>query len=91
MLVVVLLAGLRLVFDSRLIAACVAVGIVVIVGVLSLRSAGGTVLVQANGMGIAWSIASPAIAIVVLAWPKIPRRRDDRIAGQNVAKGPPQQ
>lgn len=91
-LVAALLAGLRVVFDSRLMSLCAAVGVVVVVdGLFSTRSVGGTVLVPGNGIGIAWLLAPIIIALVVLAWPKIHRRSDDKIAGQTEVKGPPQQ
>lgn len=91
LIVIALVVGLRLAFGTRVIAACAAVGVMVAVGALSLESPGGTVLVPANGVGIAWAIAPTAIAFVVLAWPKIHRRPTGRIAEQNVAKGPQHQ
>ncbi|RFA19986.1 hypothetical protein [Subtercola boreus] len=73
--VTLLLVGLRLVLPSRLIAFLAALGLVGIVAVLTLPSPGGSVLVPANTAGYVWTFAPTVIALVVIAWPKLGRRR----------------
>ncbi len=70
--VTALLVGLRLVADSRRVAALAAGGVLVAVGVLSLPSVGGSVLVPANPVGYLWTFAPVVIAVVVLGWPRLP-------------------
>ena len=69
-LVLALLAGLRLVFDTRLLPGLAAVGLLVSVGLLSLMSAGGSVLVPGNPVGWSWTFGAPIIALMVLGWPR---------------------
>jgi N-acetyl-1-D-myo-inositol-2-amino-2-deoxy-alpha-D-glucopyranoside deacetylase len=88
LLVILLDVGLRLAFQSRLVAGVAAVAVMVSVAALSLESTGGTILVPGNWVGIAWSVAPTAIAIVVLAWPQRHRRSTGRIAQQDIGKGP---
>lgn len=74
-----LLAGLRLAFETRVVAGAAAVGLLAVVGLLSLASAGGSVIVPANPAGYAWTFAPVLIAIVVLGWPHVRRRSPGRI------------
>lgn len=76
LLVAALTAGLRLVFDTRVIPFFAGVGIVGAIGILTVGSAGGSVLVPANPAGYAWSYGAAIIVALVLAWPRItaPRR-----------------
>ena len=69
-LVLALLAGLRLVFDTRLLPGLAAVGLLASVGLLSLMSAGGSVLVPGNPVGWSWTFGAPIIALMVLGWPR---------------------
>ena len=71
-----LIIGFRLVFDSRVIAASGAVGVVAASLLLMLPGAGGTVLVVDGPIGWAWAVAPALIAVVVVSWP---RRRDRRM------------
>ncbi|PRY69418.1 N-acetyl-1-D-myo-inositol-2-amino-2-deoxy-alpha-D-glucopyranoside deacetylase [Glaciihabitans tibetensis] len=82
-----LLAGLRLIFGTRLIAATCALGILLAVGTLSLRSGGGSVLVPATAAGYIWTAAPTVIALVVLGWPQLPPRRHDKIEAPSEVKG----
>ena len=68
-----LLAGLRIVFDSRIVPTVAAVGAVAMTLVLSSPVAGGSVLVPANFAGYAWTYGLPFVIFIVLAWPKIRR------------------
>ena len=57
-----------------------------------LRASAGTATVAANvSRALASMLDPPTVALVVLVWPKTSRRRNDRIAGQNAMKGPPEQ
>lgn len=68
--VALLLVGLRLVLRSRTTAILAAFGIVVTVFLLSQPSAGGSVLVPGNALGVTWTFAPTVIALLVLAWPR---------------------
>lgn len=70
-----LLVGLRLVLHNRTVALLAATGLLVTIFVLSLRSAGGSVLVPAGLTGTLWTVVPALVAALVLAWPKIPTRR----------------
>ena len=68
--VTALVAGLRLVFDSRVIAAAGAVGVILGIGVLALPGVGGSVLVFDDTLGWIWAIAPAVLAGAVIAWPR---------------------
>lgn len=65
-----LLTGGRLYFGTRIVAGCAALGLLVVVTLLSAAGPGGSVLVPANPSGWSWTIGSAVIAAVVLAWPR---------------------
>ncbi len=69
-----LLAGLRLVFGTRVVAAAAAIGVVVSTLVLASRSSGGSVLVPDNVVGYALLAGITLIVVVTLAWPRARRR-----------------
>ncbi|KQQ22915.1 hypothetical protein ASF48_07205 [Rathayibacter sp. Leaf299] len=69
--VLLLLLGLRLVMIDRFVAFCAAMGLLGVIGLLALRSAGGSVLVPANGLGVVWTFAPGLIALVAIAWPRL--------------------
>jgi LmbE family N-acetylglucosaminyl deacetylase len=69
-----LLVGLRLVLGDRLIVLLAAVGMLGTIFVLSLRSAGGSVLIPAGLPGSLWTLVPALIAVFVVAWPKLPVR-----------------
>jgi N-acetyl-1-D-myo-inositol-2-amino-2-deoxy-alpha-D-glucopyranoside deacetylase len=89
-LVAGLLVGLRLAFATRVVAFWTALGIVAIVGLFSVQSAGGTVLISQDGAGITWAVAPTIIALVVLVWPRGKRRTTGKIVREEVVKGPQQ-
>lgn len=84
-----LLTGLSLVFESRVVAACAAVGLLGAILLLSLGSAGGSVLVPDDVVGYIFLIAPVVIAGVVLAWPQDGRWRRGKM-GIPAAEGPDQ-
>lgn len=73
--VLALLLGLRLVAGGRLSAAAAAVGIVGIVALLTLPGRGGSVLVTGDVVGTVWAVGPALIAVLVVAWPRLPARR----------------
>ncbi len=84
-----LLVGLRIVFRTRLVAGAAAVGLLGAAALLSLRSAGGSILVPDNAAGYAFTFGPVLIAAVVLAWPQVSARPRDNM-GVPAAKGPDQ-
>ena len=81
-----LLAGLRVVYETRVVAGFAAAGLLLAEGVLSLGTPSGTVLVANNFAGVAWTIGSVLIAALVLAWPRFSTLRTGRIEAP-AAKG----
>ncbi|QEE61882.1 mycothiol biosynthesis protein [Salinibacterium sp. dk2585] len=82
-----LLVGMRLVFESRLIALSTAVGVAGATALLSQQGPGGSVLVPGNVEGFVWAYAPLLISVVVLAWPKLPTRGGDRMGVQPRQEG----
>jgi len=76
--VAALLLGFRLVFDDRLATLFAAVGVVGVIALFSFPSAGGTVLIGQNTLGIIWTLAPVLIGTIVTAWPKLPPRASRR-------------
>lgn len=67
------LLGMRLVMADRFVAFCTAMGLLGAIGLFSIRSPGGSVLVPANTAGVVWTFAPALIALIVIAWPRIRR------------------
>ena len=74
LVVVALVTGFRLVFESRVVAAAAALGVAVASGILALPGAGGTVLTVTDLPGWIWAIGPTALSIIAIAVPR-PRRR----------------
>jgi N-acetyl-1-D-myo-inositol-2-amino-2-deoxy-alpha-D-glucopyranoside deacetylase len=89
LVVAALLAGLRLAFDSRLVATLGAVAFLAVVNLLSMRSAGGSVLIDDSPLAYWWVYTPVAIAFLVLAWPRLPARGRVRIEAVSASKGSP--
>mgnify|MGYP000140199132 CR=1 FL=1 len=68
------LVGLRIVVQDRLVVLIAALGLVVMVFILSQASTGGSVLIPNNLWGTIWAIAPTLIATIVVAWPRLPQR-----------------
>lgn len=83
-----LLVGLRIVFTGRIVSGCAALGLLLAVGLLSVRSTGGSVLVPANAAGYALTYGSLVIAGVALAWPNFGTFARDRLGSRPESKGP---
>lgn len=87
LIIAALLVGLRIVFSGRAETGCAAVGLLVAIGLLSVRSTGGSVLVPANAAGYALTYGSLVIAGLVLAWPKFGTFSRDRLGFRTESKG----
>jgi len=72
--VLALLLGFRLVAGGRLAATGTAVGIVGTVALLTLPGPGGSVLIAGDVIGTIWAVAPALIAVLVVAWPRLPGR-----------------
>jgi N-acetyl-1-D-myo-inositol-2-amino-2-deoxy-alpha-D-glucopyranoside deacetylase len=69
--VAALIAGFRLVFDSRIIAAAAALGVLLATATLVLiPGAGGSAVIVDDAIGWIWAIAPTAIAVVIVGWPR---------------------
>ncbi|MFD4420817.1 hypothetical protein ACFWN7_04835 [Agromyces sp. NPDC058484] len=73
--VLALLVGLRLVAGGRLAAAGAAIGVVGVVALLTLPGLGGSVLVAGDVTGTVWAVGPALIAVLVVAWPRLPAGR----------------
>ncbi len=71
LLVTGLLAGLRIVFGTRVLAAAAAVGVVGIAALMATEGPGGSVIVANNLVGTIWAFAPVVVAAVVLGWPDL--------------------
>lgn len=69
-----LLVGLRMVLGDRMVVLLAAVGMLGTIFVLSLRSAGGSVLIPAGLPGTLWTLVPALIAALAVAWPAVPPR-----------------
>ena len=72
--VAALLVAFRI-FAGRLVAAIVGLGVIVMVGILTLSGPGGSVLVVGDLTGTVWSLGPALVTVFVVAWPHLPQRR----------------
>lgn len=72
-IVTALLVGLRIVFESRVVALAAGIGFLAASALLALQSSGGSVLVPDNIAGYVWTFGPVLIGTIVLAWPKLAR------------------
>ena len=73
--VLALLLGIRLVAGGRWVAAAAAVGVVGTVALFTLPGPGGSVLVAGDVVGTVWAVGPALIAVLVVAWPRLPQTR----------------
>jgi N-acetyl-1-D-myo-inositol-2-amino-2-deoxy-alpha-D-glucopyranoside deacetylase len=73
------LAGFRLAFETRIVPAFTAGGMIVVVGIFSLPGSSGTPLIVSSGPGLLWELAPTVIAFVVLVWPRSAKRGPGKI------------
>jgi N-acetyl-1-D-myo-inositol-2-amino-2-deoxy-alpha-D-glucopyranoside deacetylase len=76
--IVALVAGFRLVFDSRVIAAASALGVITATVLLTLPGAGGSVFVVDDALGWIWAIAPTVLAVGVVSFPRLRRSKMDQ-------------
>jgi N-acetyl-1-D-myo-inositol-2-amino-2-deoxy-alpha-D-glucopyranoside deacetylase len=74
-IIAALLAGLRIAFATRIVAACAAAGVLASEIFLAVQPFGGATVVPGNTLGLVWGLAPAVITLVVLAWPQFSRRR----------------
>jgi N-acetyl-1-D-myo-inositol-2-amino-2-deoxy-alpha-D-glucopyranoside deacetylase len=79
LIVAAVLVGFRLAFDTRIVPAFAAAGVIVIVVLFSLPSGRGSQLIGQTGPGLLWQIGAIVVAVVVIAWPRAVRRRPGKI------------
>ena len=83
-----LFAGLRIVFNTRLVVAFAAIGLLGASAWLAVASGAGSQLIPANPAGIAWAIVPAVLAGIAVAWPTGARKAKDKIEAVPAAKGP---
>jgi hypothetical protein len=69
-----LLVGFRLLFNDRVPVLFAAIGMVGMIALFSVASAGGSILIPQGVAGLVWTVAPVLVATVVIAWPRIPQR-----------------
>ncbi|MGV8884592.1 MAG: PIG-L deacetylase family protein [Microbacteriaceae bacterium] len=85
-----LIAGFRIAFDTRVLPALAAFGLLGVAAILASPTRGGSVVVPANLAGMLWTFVPPAVTFIVLAWPRIRRAPVGRIDVVPAVKGPSQ-
>jgi N-acetyl-1-D-myo-inositol-2-amino-2-deoxy-alpha-D-glucopyranoside deacetylase len=88
-LIAAFVAGCRLLFPGRQVAIFGSLGLLVAVGVLSMQSGGGSILVPASPLGYALTYGPVLIVLVGLAWPNAGTFRRDKLGGTVEPKGKP--
>ena len=86
-IVIALLVGMRLVFGTRLVVGAAALGVMVMVGVLSLTSQGGSILIPGNSNGYVWAFAPTVIALFIVGWPQVRARPRGKLESPSEVKG----
>ncbi|SFR74364.1 hypothetical protein SAMN05428970_1705 [Agromyces sp. CF514] len=72
--VAALLVAFRTIGGGRLVAAVAGLGVILMVGLLTLPGPGGSVLVVGDLTGTIWSIGPALVTVFVVAWPRLPAR-----------------
>jgi hypothetical protein len=75
-----LLIGFRLLFQDRIAVLFAAIGMVGMIALFSVASAGGSILIPQGATGLVWTVVPVLVATVVVAWPRMPQRP---LAGAN--------
>jgi hypothetical protein len=82
-----LLVGFRLLFHDRVAVLFAAIGMVGMIALFSVASAGGSVLIPQGVVGLIWTVVPVLVATIVVAWPRMPSRASTATAG-NTAPAP---
>jgi hypothetical protein len=69
-----LLIGFRLLFQDRIAVLFAAIGMVGMIALFSVASAGGSILIPQGATGLVWTVVPVLVATVVVAWPRMPQR-----------------
>jgi len=72
------LVGLRLYTDSRLVTLAGTLGLLVPIFLFSIEGPGGSVVIVQDAPGRIWDLGPAVIAVLVLAWPRLPARGEAR-------------
>lgn len=72
------LIGLRLLAPSRLVVLIAGLGIIGMIFLLTQESPGGSIVVPNNVWGVVWAVAPTIVALIIVAWPKLPQRSRGR-------------
>lgn len=83
LIVAAILVGFRLAFDTRIVPAFAAIGVVAVVGLFALPAARGSQLILQTGPGLLWEFAPIVLAILVLAWPRARPRRPGKLGKES--------
>lgn len=70
-----LLVGFRIVLRDRFYVGSAAMGILLAVGLLALPGPSGSVIFPESILSLVWTFLPTLIAVVVIAWPRVPGRR----------------
>jgi N-acetyl-1-D-myo-inositol-2-amino-2-deoxy-alpha-D-glucopyranoside deacetylase len=74
LVVLALVIGFRLVFDSRVVGAAAAIGVIAGSALLTLPGAGGSAFVVSGLPGWTWALGPAILSAIALVWPR-PRVR----------------
>jgi hypothetical protein len=80
-----LLIGFRLLFEDRVPVLFAAIGMVGMIALFSVASAGGSVLIPEGVIGLVWTVVPVLLATIVVAWPRMPQRA---VAGTGSSAAP---
>ncbi|CAN5180221.1 hypothetical protein BH11ACT3_BH11ACT3_02450 [soil metagenome] len=91
LIITALVAGFRIVFDSRLIAAAAGLGVLLATAVLALPGVSGTALLLDDPIGYVWAIVPTVLTAAVVIWPDrepvgAHRRRRRDLAGHEAGQ-----
>ncbi|WP_022881324.1 hypothetical protein [Gryllotalpicola ginsengisoli] len=68
------LVGLRLYTSSRIVTLAGAIGLLAPIALFSVQGPGGSVVIAQGTLGWLWELGPAVVAVLVLAWPKLPTR-----------------
>ena len=84
---IALLAGLRIVFETRVLPTIAAVGLLGMSALVATPTRGGSVVVAENLAGYLWTFVPIVATFLVLAWPNLRRKAPGKIEPVPAVKG----
>ena len=84
---IALLAGLRIVFETRVLPTVAAIGLLGMSALVASPTRGGSVVVAENLAGYLWTYVPILATLVVLAWPNLRRKTPGKIEPVPAVKG----